>query len=106
MKCFRNASHLSSQMMGNLPSAHITQARVFPKVGVDLAFFFLIKPRKGPGVKPFKRYVCLYVCSITKAIHLKLVTDLKTETFLASLNDLWVDVESLWKYFQIEVQIL
>lgn len=81
MKCFRNKSHLSSQMMGNLPSARVTQARVFAKVGVDLAFPFLIKPRKKPGEKPFKHYVCLYVCSSIKAIYLELVTDLKTETF-------------------------
>lgn len=37
-------------------------------------------------MKPFKHYVPLYICFLTKAIYLYVVTDLTTETFLASLK--------------------
>lgn len=64
----------------------MTQARVFSIVGVNLAGPFLIKFRKERGVKSYKHYVFLYRCFTTKAIHFELVTDLTTETFLASLK--------------------
>ena len=85
-KCFRTKSNLASQLMGDLPAARVMPARVFSKVGVDLAGPFLVKPRKGRGIKAYKNYVCLYICFATKAIHLEVLSDLSTETFLASLK--------------------
>jgi len=36
--------------------------------------------------KEIKVYVCLFTCAVTKAVHLEIVTDLSTETFLQAFR--------------------
>ena len=33
-----------------------------------------------------KVYICLFMCTTTRAVHLEIVTDLTTETFLLALR--------------------
>jgi len=40
-------------------------------------------PRKS---SKFKSYICLFICSATRAVHLELVSNLSTEAFLAALR--------------------
>lgn len=47
---------------------------------------FNIKDRKGRGAKITKCYIALFVCFLTKAIHLELVSNLTTESFIACLR--------------------
>ena len=41
---------------------------------------------KGRGTKSYKGYISLFICLSTKAIHLEIVSDLTTESFIAALK--------------------
>ena len=73
-------------MLGQLPIEQLTPGPVFDKVGVDYAGPLLIK--YGHIRKPtiVKSYVCVFVSLTVKAVHLKLVSDLTTDAFIASLR--------------------
>ncbi|XP_018358515.1 PREDICTED: uncharacterized protein LOC108758199 [Trachymyrmex cornetzi] len=86
IKCFRNKPRQSPIPMGELPSSRITMTAPFHAASVDYAGPFLIKDRKGRGCKISKAFVCLFVCLATKAVHLELVSDLISETFIAALG--------------------
>lgn len=75
------------QLMGDLPSYRVRPAPTFVNTGVDFAGPFLLKST-SVGRKPLitKSYVCLFVCMLTRAIHIELVSDLTTDAFLAALR--------------------
>lgn len=72
--------------MADLPETRLTPSRPFLISGCDYAGPFLIKDRKTRNFKLSKCYICLFICFVTKAIHLELVSDLTTEAFLAALR--------------------
>ncbi|XP_058809930.1 uncharacterized protein LOC131675101 [Phymastichus coffea] len=72
--------------MAPLPPARVTPSRPFAKCGVDYAGPFSLCRSKGRGVPTIKGYVALFVCMSTKAIHLELVGDLTTASFLGALT--------------------
>lgn len=84
--CFKCQPVPTNQIMGSLPKDRITRAPPFFNTGVDYAGPFMIKDRPNRSFKLQKSYICLFICFVTKAIHLELVTDLTTEAFLASLR--------------------
>ncbi|XP_046869332.1 uncharacterized protein LOC124461975 [Drosophila willistoni] len=78
--------HTSQQRMADLPSIRVTQALPFVNTGCDYAGPILLKDGKGRKPRIGKGYICLFVCLVTSAIHLELVTDLSTDSFLAALR--------------------
>ena len=74
------------QKMGQLPAARVNPAPVFATIGVDYAGPFIIK--RGYIRKPqkVKAYLAVFVCFVTKAAHLEVVSDMTTEAFLATLK--------------------
>ena len=68
-----------------MPVEQIAPTSVFEKVGVDYAGPFLVQ--YGHVRKPtiVKSYICLFAYYV-KAVHLELVSDLTTETFIAALH--------------------
>lgn len=84
--CFRHRPKLSTQLMGDLPAHRVQPTAPFSSVGIDYAGPFNISPSKGRGRTSTKGYVSLFVCLVTKAIHLELVSDLSSDTFLAALK--------------------
>ncbi|XP_038106766.1 uncharacterized protein LOC119766348 [Culex quinquefasciatus] len=83
-RCFRTKPIQIQQFMGELPSARVTVARPFSKVGVD--YFGPVYIRPGPRRVAIKAYVAVFVCMGTKAAHLELVTDLSTDRFIQALR--------------------
>ncbi|XP_049875165.1 uncharacterized protein LOC126373172 isoform X1 [Pectinophora gossypiella] len=73
----------SKQMMGSLPSDRVTQALPFDRVGIDYAGPFNIKQSRIRRPVISKGYFCLFVCFTTKAVHLEVVSDMTTASFLA-----------------------
>ncbi|GBL75284.1 hypothetical protein AVEN_194507-1 [Araneus ventricosus] len=84
--CFKVKPKEYSQKMGNLPKEIITPDKVFSSTGIDLCGPFLIKnkyQRKGPEIKV---YVCIFICLVTKAIRLEIISDLTSQSLIATLK--------------------
>ncbi|XP_026744728.1 uncharacterized protein LOC113506069 isoform X1 [Trichoplusia ni] len=86
LKCFRHRSQNVQPVMGQLPNIRTNLEFPFLNSYVDYAGPVLVANRKGRGCKLTKSYVCIFVCSAVKAVHLELVTDLTTEAYMAALN--------------------
>ena len=84
--CFKAKPVPCHQLMGNLPPERITPNLPFNCVGVDFFGHFMIKyPNQRKG-KLNKIYVCIFICLVTKACHLELVTNLSSDAFIATLK--------------------
>nr|CAH7757847.1 unnamed protein product [Callosobruchus chinensis] len=84
--CFRVKPHPIYPIMGNLPKERVNPAPPFQVSGLDCAGPFILRDRKGRGSKPYKAWICLFICMTTRAIHLEIATDLSTDSFLAALR--------------------
>ena len=72
--------------MGELPQARTRPARPFSSVEVDFAG--PMKLKHGSIRKPIinKCYIAVFICFVTRATHLELVTDLTSQAFIATLD--------------------
>lgn len=84
--CCRYRSKPVQQLMGDLPKARVEISRAFTNCGCDFTGAIEVKISKGRGQKTTKSYVALFVCLATKALHLELVGDLTSESFIAALR--------------------
>lgn len=73
-------------IMGNLPIERITPTYPFVQCGVDYAGPVLILNRKGRGAKTEKAYICLFICFVTRATHLELVSNLSADAYNLALK--------------------
>ncbi|XP_037811344.1 uncharacterized protein LOC119603398 [Lucilia sericata] len=85
-KCFRYSAKTSQQVMGNLPYVRLNVTRPFKHSGVDYAGPITLKNSTLRSAVISKGYICLFVCMVTKAIHLEAVSDLSTNAFLAAFK--------------------
>ena len=72
-------NHPSSQ----LPDFCVTTGYPFEAVGIDCAGPLFVKS-KSKGAR--KVYLTLFTCARTIAVHLEIVPDVSTETFILCLN--------------------
>jgi len=86
VKCRRFSEEKQHQLMADLPEPRVTPSRPFTHSGVDFTGHFDIKMNKGRGIRTSKGYVAVFVCLATKAVHLELVSDLSTQSFLAAFR--------------------
>lgn len=84
--CTRQTGQTLSVKMGDLPVERLESGYPFFRSGVDYAGPMFILNRKGRGAKLEKCYLCLFICFITRAIHLELVTSLSSEAYLMALK--------------------
>lgn len=101
--CFRSKPIIVQPIMGDLPSDRIEPARPFLKCGVDFAGPFFIKSSLLRRAPLTKSYACVFVYFATKAVHIELVSDLTTQSFLNTLNRFFedADAEEAPQYIQI-----
>lgn len=85
VKCHRFKPNRNVQLMADLPK-RVTQSRPFTNTGVDYTGHVDVKINKGRGVKTSKAYIAIFICLATKAVHLELVSDQTTQTFLAAFK--------------------
>jgi Integrase zinc binding domain len=92
--CQKLQSRPFDEVAAPLPLDRTRQAAPFEIVGVDFTGPLLVKPFKKipatntqPGaVEPEKAYLCLFICAVTRAIHLELTRDLTASTFILALR--------------------
>lgn len=112
--CIRYRKQAGEQLMGQLPSVRVTMAEPFSRVGVDFAGPFKLKkstgkslPLRQAALVPYrepptvKGWIVVYVCLVTRAIHLDVVQGLTVEDFLETFakmtsrrgmcNEIWSD---------------
>lgn len=91
--CIRQAGMVSQQIMGALPVERLKPARPFTNVGVDFAGPYSIKLSDKLNMstrsrskldEDLKGYIAVFVCLVTRAVHLEPVTDLSAEAFLSA----------------------
>lgn len=71
--------------MGNLPADRLRAQRPFLITGVDFCGPFLTSYRIR-GKAPYKTYIAVFVCFVSKATHLELVSDLSANNFILCLK--------------------
>ena len=86
VKCQRAKPRLTHQLMGELSADRVTPGRAFSSARLDYAGPIQVRTTKGRGYKPYKGYIVLFVCFKTRAIHLDVVSDLTTKSFLAAFR--------------------
>lgn len=85
-KCLRWKARIIQPEMSQLPKERVESGAIFEKVGVDLAGPMQIKANNLRNSKIIKIWVAVFVCLVTKATHLEIVSSLTTEDFLAALS--------------------
>ena len=104
LTCFRVKPAEITCVMGDLPATRTTPARAFLNCGVAYAGPFLIKEKTLSRLY-IKAYICIFVCFVTKAVHIELAVDLTTEAFLNCLKDLFRGESYAGIYFRTTAQI-
>lgn len=84
--CFKYKAKSLQQIMGNLPSVRLQPTRPFKHSGVDYAGPITIKQSTARNSVTTKGYICLFICMVTKALHLEAVTSLSTDAFIAAFR--------------------
>lgn len=83
--CFRTRPKIQNQLMADLPPERVTPCAPFQRVGVDYCGpFHVAYPHRRN--RPLKVFVAVYVCLVTKAVHLELASDLSARGFIATLK--------------------
>ncbi|XP_003370609.1 putative integrase core domain protein [Trichinella spiralis] len=73
--------------MGDLPADRVTETQPFIHTGVDFAGPLFIRPDvQGRNVRVNKAYVCIFTCMTTRAVHLELLREQTTDSFLQGLR--------------------
>ncbi|XP_008183407.1 uncharacterized protein LOC103309543 [Acyrthosiphon pisum] len=83
--CFRSSPKFITPFMAPLPRERVNIERPFARTGVDFCGPILI--RSGiRRVVSVKCYIAVFVCFVTRAVHLELVNGLTSDAFLAALT--------------------
>lgn len=81
--CKRYNAKIGQQLMSDLPENRVkVGAAVFDSTSVDLFGPFRVKRARSQ----IKRYCALYTCMATRAVHLEIVYDLSTDSFIQSFR--------------------
>ena len=85
MKCKISRAKVMQPSMGPIPEFRLEKPlQAFSVVSVDFAGPFLTK--RGRGQARNKRYLALFTCLQTRAVHLELVQSLETSSFMNALS--------------------
>ena len=81
----KKKSELLQQVMGPLPATRATPARPFERCGIGPCGPINTYLRNR-GKPPTKSYLAVFVCLVTKAVDIEVVSDLSTNAFLNALK--------------------
>lgn len=83
-RCIRYRARPLAQKMADLPACRITPSRPFMHTGVDFSGAIMVRSSRGRGHHASKAYICVFVCMVTRAIHIELVSALSSAAFIAA----------------------
>ena len=86
VQCARYAARIPTQLMSDLPPARVRLSPPFQRTGIDYAGPISVRLTKTRGKGTLKGYICVFICTVTRAVHLKLVEDYSSEAFIAALH--------------------
>lgn len=72
--------------MSNLSNYRTTPSEAFSKCGIDYAVSVTLRSNLGRNPRLVKPSIEEFVCVVTRAIHLELVSDATTQAFIAALR--------------------
>ncbi|KRY54935.1 hypothetical protein T03_13047 [Trichinella britovi] len=73
--------------MGNLPADRVTESLPFSHTGVDFAGSLFVRPEvKRSDTQVHKANICIFTCMTTRAVHLELLKEQTTDSFLQGLR--------------------
>lgn len=84
--CFKVNPRNMEPFFGELPGFRVKESKPFCHTSMDFGGPIHVVPQRRRGVHSIKTYICLFVCLVTKAVHLELACDLSTESFLNCLK--------------------
>lgn len=87
--CFRLRMKTSQQLMSPLPSIRTNRTDkkiAFVNVGIDYAGPVTLRSHLGRAPKLEKAWIAVFVCLLTRAIHLELVHSASTKSFIEALK--------------------
>ncbi|GFT34291.1 integrase catalytic domain-containing protein [Trichonephila clavipes] len=84
--CFKSRPLVTSKLMGNLPRDRVVPDYPFNCSGVDFCGPFMIRYKNQRKGILDKIYICVFVCFVSKAIHIEIVSDLTSDAFIATLK--------------------
>ena len=83
--CQKRKAKIAQQIMAPLPLNRLTTSlRAFTRVAVDFGGPFMTV--QGRGKPRQKRYLCLFTCLASRAVHLEMAYGLDVDCFLNALN--------------------
>ncbi|XP_066935322.1 uncharacterized protein [Clytia hemisphaerica] len=82
VKCRRNRGKCSTQLMADLPTERTEEVPPFTYVGVDMFGPFQVKERRST----LKKFVALFTCLNTRAVHLESSGHMDTDHFIMMLR--------------------
>jgi hypothetical protein len=80
--CHRRRVETCVPIMSSLSSARVQESYPFSRVMVDYAGPVYVKRGRGRE----KRWICIFTCLATRAVHIELVCSLETDSFLMSFQ--------------------
>ena len=86
IKCIRFNGKVQQQVMANLPKTRIVPNPPFFITGVDYMGPINIKCSCDKKSFTFKAYIAIFVCFVTKAIHIELIANLSSLAFINALR--------------------
>jgi hypothetical protein len=85
-RCVRLSAVHPQPIMADLPRSRVSECRPFSRVGIDYAGPLSMTEHRLRKARQYKVYIAVFVCFVVKAVHLEVVSDLTTDSFLAALK--------------------
>ena len=86
VRCRRvEGKHFSLPQQPDLPDERVSDDPPFTPTGIDFAGT-LYTSEKGANEEDSKTYVCLFICALTRGVHLELTKRLSAEAFMLAFR--------------------
>jgi len=72
--------------MGSLPAIRVKISIPFSRCGIDYASLVILREGKRRNSRNYKAYIAIFVCFVTKGVHVELVSDLTTDAFIGAFK--------------------